>query len=119
MHMQPVITQRTGSRWGDCLNVVRLPGRLDGRQAGTLLGFQPHDIPILIAAKLLQPLGKPVANSPKYFAACVVEELRSNPEWLDRATRAVTRHWQVKNGKKPFPSASEFDDQRRALAARN
>ena len=119
MNVQPVIGQRSGSRWGDCLNVVRLPGRLDGRQAGTLLGFQPHDIPVLIAAKLLQPLGKPMANSPKYFAACVIEELRCNPDWLDRATRAVTRHWQLKNSKKSVSRFAEDDGQARAIAARN
>src|SRR5512140_453020 len=115
MNVQPVMGQRTGSRWGDCLNVVRLPGRLDGRQAGTLLGFQPHDIPVLIAAKLLQPLGKPMANSPKYFAACVIEELRCNPDWLDRATRAVSRHWQSKNARQSMKCASDADDGKRLI----
>ena len=49
-------------------------------------------------AKLLQPLGKPAPNGTKYFATCVLEELRCNPDWLDRASRAVSRHWQMKNG---------------------
>ena len=43
--------------------------RVDGRQAASLLGFQPHDIPVLVAAKLLQPLGKPVANAIELAAA--------------------------------------------------
>jgi hypothetical protein len=84
----------------ECLNLYRLPARLDARQTATLLGFQVHDIPVLIAAKLLEPLGKPVPNAPKYFAACVLEDLRGNPDWLDRASRAVSRHWRAKNGRK-------------------
>ena len=101
MLMRLVNPQQGSYRPNDCLNVLRLPGRVDGRQAATILGFQPHDIPVLMAAKLLQPLGKPVANAPKYFASCVLEELRCNTDWLDRASRAVSKHWQLKNGKKP------------------
>jgi len=119
MNIRPLIAQQAGSRWGDCLYVVRLPGRLDGRQAAALLGFQAHDIAILIAAKLLQPLGKPVANSPKYFPSCVLEELRCNPDWLERATRAISRHWQHKNDRKAVEGAIGVEDQRRAMALRN
>ena len=100
------------------MNVFRLPARLDARQAATILGFQPHDIPVLIAAKLLQPLGKPVPNAPKYFAVCVLEELRGNPDWLDRASRAVSRHWQVKNGRKTKVSGVEPDGQSRVALHR-
>jgi hypothetical protein len=84
----------------ECLNLYRLPARLDARQTASILGFQAHDIPVLVTAKLLEPLGKPVPNAPKYFAACVLEELRCNPDWLDRASRAVSRYWRVKNGRK-------------------
>ena len=119
MSIRPIISQQGGYRLGRLFECVSLAGPAGRQAGGQLLGFQSHDIPVLIAAKLLQPLGKPVPNAPKYFAACVLEELRCNPDWLDQASRAISRHWQAKNGKRPFPSASEFDDQGRALAARN
>jgi hypothetical protein len=100
MNLHPVSGQSVNSGFAACLNMYRLPARLDVKQTASLLGFQPHDIPVLVAAKLIQPLGKPVPNAPKYFAACVLEELRGNPDWLDRATRAVSRRWQLKNGKR-------------------
>jgi hypothetical protein len=40
-------------------------------------------------------------------------------DWLDRATRAVTRHWQLKNSRKPVSRFAEDDGQARAIAARN
>jgi len=92
--------QRPAARPWDCLSVLRLPARLGTDETAALLGFSPHDIPTLIAAGLLQPLGKPVPNSPKFFAACVVEELRASPEWLDKATEAVSHHWREKNQRK-------------------
>lgn len=119
MNMRPISTQQGSYKLNECLNVLRLPGRLDGRQAASVLGFQPHDIPVLMAAKLLQPLGKPVPNAPKYFAGCVIEELRCNPEWLDRATRALTRYWQDKNGKRPAALSNELGDQDPMVVARN
>jgi hypothetical protein len=119
MNMRPINAQQGSYRPSDCLSVLRLPGRVDGRQAASLLGFQPHDIPVLVAAKLLQPLGKPAANAPKYFAACVLEELRCNPDWLDRASRAVSRHWQVKNEKKAKVIGVELDEESRAVVANN
>ncbi len=39
-----------------------LPARLDTAQ---YLGFEPHEIPMLIAANLLNPLGKPARNCTK------------------------------------------------------
>ena len=81
----------------DRLTVVRLPARLDADHTATLLGFQRHDIPLLIQAKFLKPLGKPVPNSPKYFPATAVEQLRSNHHWLEAAIRAITEFWRRKN----------------------
>ena len=117
--MRPINSQQGSYKLNECLNVLRLPGRLDGRQAAAVRGFQPHDIPLLMAAKLLQPLGKPVPKAPKYFAGCVIEELRCNPDWLDRATRTVTRYWQTKNEKRPLPGAAELEGQGRIMVANN
>lgn len=68
------------------LNVLRLPGRL----TAALLGFGAHDIPALVRAKLLKPIGKPKANCVKWFASVDVEALRNSSKWLDAATKAVS-----------------------------
>ena len=88
-----------------------LPARLNMAEAGQILGFQEHDMPILIAARLLEPLGKPVSNAPKYFAVCEIRELAQNPEWLCRATQTVYNYWKGKNLRKvSSPSQSKSAD---------
>ena len=37
----------------------QLPARLTAEQAAWVLNCQPHDVPILVAARLLKPLGNP------------------------------------------------------------
>src|SRR5436190_9326894 len=79
------------------LNCRRLPGRLNTSETALLLGFQEHDIALLVAAKLLIPLGKPVPNAPKYFAAVGILASAEDREWLFEATKTVARHWLRKN----------------------
>jgi len=79
------------------LNVSRLPGRLTSEQAAPLLGFKPHDVIILVRARLLKPLGNPPANAVKYFAASDVEKLSRDSEWLNRATKALYLYWEKQN----------------------
>lgn len=77
---------------------VGLPARLNAEQAAAILGFQTHDMSVLIAAGLLKPLGKPVQNSVKYFATAELEGIRQDVRWLGRATDAVQARWRRKNG---------------------
>lgn len=92
----------------ELLNCRRLPGRLNTTETAVLLGFQEHDIPPLVAAKLLMPLGKPAPNSPKYFAAVDVVNAAQDRAWLSQATRTLSRHWSEKNSrKKTAPVAPE------------
>ena len=79
------------------LTCRRLPARLTTGETAVLLGFSEHDIPTLIGGKLIEPLGRPAPNSPKYFAAADVLERANNREWLSKATRAVSNHWRFKN----------------------
>jgi hypothetical protein len=74
-----------------------LPARLDARQAAKLLGFQEHDTPVLIGAKMMKPLGKPVANATKYFATCEIEALCADAKWLRDATQVIYDYWKGKN----------------------
>lgn len=77
-----------------------LPARLTTDQTATLLGVRTHDIPVLVAAKILRPLGSPAPNAPKYFAAVAVEEMMGSPEAMEKITKVLARHWQKKNSSK-------------------
>jgi hypothetical protein len=78
----------------------RLPGRLKAEEAAVILGFNPHDIPVLVAARLLKPLGSPAPNAVKYFASQDILALAGNTEWLHRATKATYSHWAGQNKKR-------------------
>ena len=82
------------------LNLRRLPARLTVAQAAAVLGVQDHEIPILVRARLLMPLGNPAQNGQKYFAACQIEQFSADPKWLARATAQLTKYWQDKNQNK-------------------
>jgi hypothetical protein len=71
------------------LNRKSHPGRLTVEETAWALGFSTHEIPVLVAVKLLKPLGNPVPNAVKWFAADTVEELRHDLKWLSRATDPV------------------------------
>jgi hypothetical protein len=75
----------------------QLPARLTAEQTAWVLNCQPHDIPVLVAARLLKPLGNPQPNSVKYFASVEVSELVKDRTWLARMTNALNQHWQKKN----------------------
>ena len=79
------------------LNTARLPARLDASQTAEMLGFMEHDIPVLVRAKLLKPLGEPAANAHKFFSTTELRLVMEDHQWLDKATKAVSRYWQGKN----------------------
>jgi len=78
----------------------QLPARLTVEQSGWVLNCQPHDVPILVMAKLLKLLGTPAPNGKKYFATVEVLELARDRTWLGKVTNAVGRYWQAKNNKR-------------------
>src|SRR5262249_26485170 len=78
------------------LTCLRLPARLDVQQTATLLGLQEHDIPLLVRARLLKPLGKPASNSIKYFSSATVQNHANDCSWLDKATLTISQHWRTK-----------------------
>ncbi len=75
----------------------QLPARLTAEQTAWVLNCQPHDMPVLVAARLLKPLGSPMPNSVKYFAAMEIVELAKDRVWLARVTNVVSQHWKAKN----------------------
>jgi hypothetical protein len=78
----------------------QLPARLTTEQAAWVLNCQPHDVPILVAARLLKPLGSPPPNSVKFFAALEVLEQAKDRTWLAKVTNALNQHWQRRNAAK-------------------
>lgn len=78
----------------------QLPARITAEQTGWVLNCQAHDIPALIAAKLLKPLGSPAQNSAKYFAAADVLEAAKDRSWLVKVTNTISQHWQHQNARK-------------------
>jgi hypothetical protein len=74
-----------------------LPARLIPEKVAEILGFSPYEISVLMKTGLLKPLGRPAPNAHKYFCAVEVVELSYNREWLDKATRVISRHWRDKN----------------------
>jgi hypothetical protein len=76
------------------------PARVVAEEAAWLLGFAPHDIPVLVSAGLLKPLGHPPASGTKFFATATLLKLRDDPKWLSRASDAIVKHWQVRNARK-------------------
>jgi len=73
-----------------------LPARLDVAATARLLGFAEHDIPILMASRKLVPLGDPAPNAPKWFCAIEIIGLAVDREWLNKATRELSKYWRHK-----------------------
>jgi len=94
---------------GTLLNSRRVPARLHSSEVAGMLGFQDHDIPVLVVARLLIPLGKPAANAPKYFALVDVLAAGQDREWLAQATRVLTKYWREKNSRKRIAGAEGYE----------
>ena len=78
----------------------QLPARLTAEQAGWVLNCQPHDIPALVNARLLKPLGNFSPNSTKYFATADVLEMTKDRGWLVKVSNTICQHWQKQNARK-------------------
>jgi hypothetical protein len=77
----------------------QLPARVTAEQAAWVLNCQPHDVPVLVAAKLLKPLGNPPVNGIKYFATADLLESSKDSHWLVRMSAAIYQHWRKKNAR--------------------
>jgi hypothetical protein len=75
----------------------KVPARLTVEQTAWVLNCQVHDMPVLVARHLLKPLGNPMPNSVKFFAAAEVLELAKDQGWLSKVTVAINQNWKIKN----------------------
>ena len=62
-----------------------------------VINCQPHNIPVLVGARLLKPLGNPPANGVKYFATADLLEATKDRNWLARVSATIYQHWHKKN----------------------
>jgi hypothetical protein len=76
------------------------PARVVSSRAAKIIGVNELDIATLVRARLLKPLGNPMPCAPKYFATCELVQLANDPQWLDKATRAITQYWKNKNSRR-------------------
>jgi len=81
----------------DLLNLRRLPDMLTIAQTAVLLNRGEHDIPVIVRAGLLKPLGDPPPNAVKFFATAEVLELADDRNALDRICSVLTEYWRGKN----------------------
>jgi len=77
----------------------QLPARLTVEQAAWVLNCQTHDVPVLIASRLLKPLGNPPPNGIKFFATAEVLDSVKDRSWLAKISNTVNQHWQKKNAR--------------------
>jgi len=97
-------------QWRFLTLLHHVPARMTVEQAAWLLNCQAHDIPILVAARLLRPLGNAPPNSVKYFAAPEVLELTKERTWLVKVTNALNDHWRQRNARrKPCLGTGSID----------
>ncbi len=80
--------------------VGKPPARLTVEQAAWVLGCQSHDVPVLIACRLLKPLGNPPQNGSKFFSTAEVTEMSKDRAWLAKMTQTISQHWHKKNARK-------------------
>lgn len=83
-----------------------LPARLTAEQTAWALNCQAHDIPSLVNARLIKPLGNPASNSIKFFATADIFEAMKDRGWLNKVTNTIAAHWQAQNAKKKIKSSS-------------
>jgi hypothetical protein len=81
----------------DFRNLAITPARLNINETAWFLGFNNHDISVLISMGLLKPLGHPPQSGSKYFATVELQSLRNDTRWLAKASDAIVNHWKRKN----------------------
>lgn len=82
------------------LSLLLRPARVTMQEAAWLLGFNDHEITILMAKGLLRPLGHPAHNGQKFFLTATLEDLRRDEKWFSKASDAIVDYWRDKNSRK-------------------
>jgi hypothetical protein len=97
------------------LNLRRLPAMLKTPETAIMLGLAEHDIPVLIAAGLLKPLGNPPSNAVKYFGTVEILEMAGESAFLNKIRSTVYQYWRSKNADNAKPHRSRNSHTRQGL----
>jgi hypothetical protein len=95
----------------------KLPVCITKEKIAEVLGIATHNIPPLVRAGLLKPLGHPARYCVKYFSRDVLAEKFQDEEWLNKMVAAVSRHWRNKNARRrkasndPTPTRPESESE--------
>jgi hypothetical protein len=89
------------------LNLRRLPARIDYQGAAYLLNFEVVAIRALVELGFLKPLGSPKGMEHKYLASRTLLKLADDEKWLHDASRAVSKYWAEKNGRRKTTQPSQ------------
>jgi hypothetical protein len=89
----------------------QLPARLTAEETGWLLNCQPHDIPALVAARLLKPLGNPAPNGIKFFCTADLLDSSKDRSWLAKMTNTINQHWHGQNSRRTTHSMNGHGSQ--------
>lgn len=81
----------------------KYPVCLTKEMVAKVLGIATHNIPLLVRAGLLKPLGRPARYCVKYFSRQALAENLANEEWLGKMVNAINRHWHNKNAQRYSP----------------
>ncbi len=87
------------------------PARLTVPEVAALIACQPYDVSVLIAARLLKPLGNPLPSSRKYFAAVEIIELMRDRTWLSRVTVTLQKYWEQRNDRRNHARSGDAEEE--------
>jgi hypothetical protein len=81
------------------LELRHWPARLNVQQTADALGFEVHEIGILLKAGLLKKalLGRPALNGHRFFSANVISALGRSDAFLSKSTLEIQKHWVARN----------------------
>lgn len=82
------------------------PALLSVDEVAWVLGVEPFYVPVLAAAKLLKPVGKPVPNGRKFYSRDQVLQLSEDDVWLNKIAAAMVNFNRGRNhgGERPSDS---------------
>jgi hypothetical protein len=92
----------------ELLNLRRWPAMLNTAQAAAMLGLAEHDIPVLVRAGQLKPLGNPPPTAVKSSATAQIMELPGGITSLNKIRNTVYGFWRGKNSSKPRSERNGF-----------
>jgi hypothetical protein len=81
-------------------SLEKSPVCLTKEMVAKALGIATHNIPPLVQAGLLKPLGRPGRYCVKYFSRQALAENMADEEWLGKVVNAINRHWHGKNARR-------------------